>query len=107
MESVGEKKVEKARITVWDYEREHLEHNEVPVAEECFPYRDTQRASWIDVDGLHEIDLLQKIGEMPVSSLAAMIAAVAILAIGVWTIRRNALGVRFQPRGESQSREES
>ena len=34
----------------------------------------------------------------PISSLTTMLAAIAILAIGIWMIRRTALGVRFQAK---------
>jgi magnesium transporter len=63
LEFVGQKKVDKTRITVWDYDEEQLDQKEVTSAEESFPYRDTPRASWINVDGLHETELLRQIAE--------------------------------------------
>jgi len=63
LEYVGEKKIEEPRITVWDYDRENLEQKEVPTPEECSKYLDTPRVSWINVDGLHDTDLIAKIGE--------------------------------------------
>ena len=63
MEFVGEKKVEEVRLTVWDYDRESVEKIEPATAEECFPFRDTSRASWVNVDGLHDTELLGKLGD--------------------------------------------
>lgn len=62
LEYVGEKKIETPRLTVWDYDKENLERKEVPSPEDCFQYLETPRVSWINVDGLHDTDLIGKIG---------------------------------------------
>jgi magnesium transporter len=62
LEYAGEKKTEKPRITIWDYDSEHLEQKETAAVEECFPYLDTPQVSWINVDGLHDTDLIAKLG---------------------------------------------
>jgi magnesium transporter len=63
LEYVGDRKIDTPKITVWDYDRENLEQKEVPTPEECFKYFDTPRVSWINVDGLHDTDLIAKLGE--------------------------------------------
>ncbi len=63
MEFVGEKKVEEVRLTVWDYDKESVEKIKPSTVEECFPFRDTSRVSWINVDGLHDTELLGKLGD--------------------------------------------
>ena len=60
---ISEKKVEKARITVIDYDEKDLSEKEAKSAEECFSFKDTPTVTWINVDGLHDIDLILKIGE--------------------------------------------
>jgi magnesium transporter len=60
---MGEKKVDEVRMTVWDYDKESVETFQPATAEDCFPYRDTPRVSWINIDGLHDTDLLKKLGE--------------------------------------------
>lgn len=59
---VGEKKVEKVKITVLDYDEKTVEEREVVDIEECFPYRDKSSISWINIDGLHQTDIIEKIG---------------------------------------------
>ena len=59
---VGEKKVEKVTITVFDYDREQYEEKEVKYITECFPYRDRPSVTWINIVGLHQVDVMEKIG---------------------------------------------
>ncbi|MFH2048637.1 MAG: magnesium/cobalt transporter CorA [bacterium] len=60
---VGEKKLEKARIRVIDYDKDTLKELEITSIEDCFSFRDTPTISWINIDGLHNEQLLEKIGE--------------------------------------------
>ena len=60
---ISEKKVEKAKITIMDYDEKDLSEKEVKSVEECFPYKETPSITWINVDGLHDIKLIEKIGE--------------------------------------------
>ncbi len=59
----GEKKVEEVKISVIDYNRQHLEKHVVNRIEDTFPYNDSDSVSWINIDGLHEVEILQKINE--------------------------------------------
>jgi magnesium transporter len=63
LEFVGEKREEKVTLTVWDFDKEVVERIEPQTVEECFHYRDTPRVSWINVDGLHDTELLGKLGQ--------------------------------------------
>jgi magnesium transporter len=58
----GEKKVERVKITVIDYDERRVEEREVQEVEECFPLRDTETVSWINVDGLHDVALIERLG---------------------------------------------
>jgi magnesium transporter len=60
---VGERKIEKTRIRVIDYDEAAIEEREPDAIDECFPYRDTPTVTWINIDGLHEVDVIQKIGD--------------------------------------------
>jgi len=60
---IGEKKTEKTRIRLIDYNEDHLEEKDVESIEECFPYKDTLTVTWINVDGIHEVDVVDKIGK--------------------------------------------
>lgn len=59
---VGERKTERVRITVLDYDEAHYEFREVTQAEECFQYSDKPSTTWINIDGLHEVALIEQIG---------------------------------------------
>jgi magnesium transporter len=63
VEHVGEQKVDKVRITLTDYDPPHVEEREIAKVEECFPYRDAPTVSWINIIGLHDTQLLEKLGE--------------------------------------------
>jgi magnesium transporter len=59
---VGERKIEKVRIRVLDYDETHFEDKEVKRIEECFPFKEKPTVSWINIDGLHQIDVIERIG---------------------------------------------
>lgn len=60
---VGEKKVETVRITVMDYDTESFQEKTLSAIEECFQFRTTPTATWINVDGIHEVEIIEKLGK--------------------------------------------
>ncbi|NYT17540.1 MAG: magnesium/cobalt transporter CorA [Methanomicrobiales archaeon] len=58
----GEPRTGPVRITVMDYDAEHVEERKVGAIEECFPYRDTETVTWINIDGLANTEVIEKIG---------------------------------------------
>jgi len=52
----------KTRITVLAYDAEQFQEKEVETAEECFPFKDTPTVTWINIDGIHEVEVIEKIG---------------------------------------------
>jgi magnesium transporter len=60
---VGERKTEKARITVFDYDERQFQEKQIDRVEDCFPFRDTATVTWINVDGLHDVDLVDRLGQ--------------------------------------------
>ena len=60
---IGEKKTEKIKISVIDYSDGYFEEREVKNVEECFPFKDKPTVSWINIDGLHEIEVFEKLGK--------------------------------------------
>lgn len=59
---IGEKKIDKVRITVLDYSEKEFQEMELGNVEECFPFREKKTVSWINIDGLHQVDVIEKIG---------------------------------------------
>ena len=62
---IGEKKTEKVKITIIDYDEMHFQQREAKTIEECFPFKDKSRptVAWINIDGVHEIETLGRLGE--------------------------------------------
>jgi magnesium transporter len=60
---VGEKKADHVKIEVIDYDPENLEERELQSIDDCSPYRDKPTVTWINIDGLHDMDVIEKIGE--------------------------------------------
>ncbi|MHB8053707.1 MAG: magnesium/cobalt transporter CorA [Candidatus Aminicenantales bacterium] len=59
---VGTRKVNRPRITLMDYDGEHFLEKEVKTVEECFPFNETSTVTWINVDGVHDKEVVEKIG---------------------------------------------
>ena len=59
---IGDKKTEKIKITFFDYSLEKFEEKVVQKVEDCFSLKKTPTISWINIDGLHKIDVIEKIG---------------------------------------------
>jgi magnesium transporter len=59
---IGDKKTEKPRITVIDYDAAGFIEKEVASVEECFPFKETSTVTWINVDGVHDALVVEKLG---------------------------------------------
>ena len=62
LEYIGEKKVENVRISYMDYDEKDIVEKQVSKVEECFPFKSTPTVTWINIDGLHEVDTIEKLG---------------------------------------------
>jgi len=60
---IGEKKAEKLKITVMDYDEAHFQEKEINTVEECFAFKNAPGVTWINIDGLHQVEILEKLGE--------------------------------------------
>ena len=60
---IGEKKAERVRIRILDYDENQFEEKEAKTIEECFPFKDKPTTTWINIDGLHQVDIIEKIGK--------------------------------------------
>ncbi len=60
---IGDKKLEKVRITIIDYDEESFEQKQADNIEECFQFKTKPTVTWINIDGLHNIELIEKIGK--------------------------------------------
>lgn len=60
---IGEKKAETPKITIIDYDETHFQEMEVKTIDECFIFKDKPTVTWINIDGLHQVEILEKLGE--------------------------------------------
>jgi len=60
---VGERKTDQVRVTAIDYDESSVNEHELDDIEECFPFKDTATVTWINVDGIHDTDVIQKLGD--------------------------------------------
>ncbi len=58
---IGEQRAEAPKITVIDYDDSGFQEKELKTVEECFSYKDKPTRTWINVDGLHQKDVLEKL----------------------------------------------
>ena len=62
MVHIGEKKIDAVKITLLHYDQDQLLEKTLPSIEASFPYKDTPPVTWINVDGLHDVKTIEKIG---------------------------------------------
>jgi len=60
---IGERKSEKVKITLFDYDEQHFHEREDVTFDECLLFKDQPTVTWINVSGLHQVDVLEKLGE--------------------------------------------
>src|SRR4030067_1366378 len=60
---IGEKKTEEIKITVIDYDETNFQEREIKLIEECFSFKDKPTITWINVEGIHRTDIIQKLGD--------------------------------------------
>jgi len=59
---VGRKRTAAVRITVIDYNEDEFQERVVEDPSECAVFKERETVTWINVDGVHEMDVIEKIG---------------------------------------------
>lgn len=60
---IGEKREEAVRVTYMDYDEQTFQEKQGVSVEECFPFKDTDTITWINIDGIEEIPIIEKVGK--------------------------------------------
>ena len=60
---IGEKKTEVVRIDIIDYDADRVEEKRLDAVDECVQYKDTETVTWINITGIHQVDIIEKIGK--------------------------------------------
>ncbi len=59
----GERKREKMKLTVIDYDDTGITETELESVEACVRFKDSTRVTWLNVEGLHDVEALERLGE--------------------------------------------
>jgi magnesium transporter len=59
---VGEQKLEKVKINLINYNETMIEERELESIDECFPYREKPGITWVNIDGLHDVEIINRVG---------------------------------------------
>ena len=57
------KKSDQVKITVIDYDEKQFQEKEAKSIKECFPFKEQPTVTWINIDGLGQMELIEKLGE--------------------------------------------
>ena len=60
---IGKTKNEKVKITYIGYNEDHFQEEQVETVEKVFQFSNTSNATWINFDGIHQLDTIEKIGK--------------------------------------------
>ena len=60
---VGDKKPEMTKVTLMDYNESGVQERGIEDIEECISFRDQVSVTWINIDGIDQMEVLQKIGD--------------------------------------------
>ena len=61
---LGTKKLEKVRIRLLNYSIDDFVETEPDELDDCMPYIEKDKVSWINIDGLHDAGVIQKLGDL-------------------------------------------
>lgn len=60
---IGEKSDEEVSVTVMDYDEGSFLEKILKSSDECLLFKNKPTVTWINVDGIHQVDLIRKFGE--------------------------------------------
>ena len=60
---VGKKKIEKTTIEIIDYDQTNIREEKATEIEECFAFKETSTVTWLNINGLHDTELIDKLGK--------------------------------------------
>lgn len=60
---IGEQRIERVRMSVLDYDAATIEERTAESLDDILAYCDGPRATWLNVDGIHDTDIIGRIGQ--------------------------------------------
>lgn len=59
---IGKKKIERPIIKIMNYDEHNCQEKIIENVKECYDFKDSSGVTWINVDGIHQINILEQIG---------------------------------------------
>jgi magnesium transporter len=63
LQHTGSRKVDEVRIQLIDYDANRLEERTLTSIEECFTLAEEPPVTWVNVDGLHDVGIVEAVGQ--------------------------------------------
>jgi magnesium transporter len=60
---IGDDQKEKVKLRLIDYAEDQFEEKELQTIFESFPYKDKESVTWLDIVGVHEVDIIGAMGK--------------------------------------------
>ncbi len=60
---IGEKRADKVRMQIIDYDEHEVRQLSPTTIQECLAFKDSKTVTWINIDGLHDISIIETIGK--------------------------------------------
>jgi len=60
---LGEKRVGKVKVTLIDYDTTSMQEKSIKEVEKCSLFREKPTVTWINIDGVYETDIIEKMGK--------------------------------------------
>jgi magnesium transporter len=60
---IGERKTENVTIDIFNYDEMQFQEKETKKVKECFSFKDKATVTWINVNGIHELEILKELGD--------------------------------------------
>ena len=61
---IGKQKMDRPVIRIMDYHDDKLEEKELESIDDAIPYLDLESVTWINIYGIHDLDLMRRLGEI-------------------------------------------
>jgi magnesium transporter len=58
----GTRKIDKVKIRIIDYDEKNFMEKDVATIEDCLPFKGKPTVTWINIDGVHDAQVIEKIG---------------------------------------------
>ncbi|MBI1730642.1 magnesium/cobalt transporter CorA [Candidatus Acetothermia bacterium] len=59
---LGSKRTEEVKISLMEYDGDHVQERVLKKSEEAFPFKDLPTSTWVNIDGLQQVEIIEALG---------------------------------------------